>query len=114
VSPPLHAHYDPSWLKVLGQYVLTRRHPEYWLGLEVFLQEQRHAVTNMIKPSRSCSAAARCSSLGRWKKRITSPAVPGPRAGAARRLRREVARHRVDPPLHAFILDHHAADHLGA
>ena len=41
-------HYDPSWLKVLEQHVLASKHPEYWLGLEVFLQAQRDAVTNMI------------------------------------------------------------------
>jgi hypothetical protein len=44
----IFAHYDPAWLKVLEQHVLASKHPEYWLGLEVFLQAQRDAVTNMI------------------------------------------------------------------
>jgi propane monooxygenase small subunit len=40
--------FDPSWLKVLEQHVLASKHPEYWLGMEVFLQAQRDAMTNMI------------------------------------------------------------------
>jgi propane monooxygenase small subunit len=40
--------FDPSWAKVLERHVLASKHPEYWLGMEVFLQAQRDAVTNMI------------------------------------------------------------------
>ena len=48
---------DPTWLKVIARHVLASKHPEYWLGMEVFLMAQRDAMTNMINNELATNAA---------------------------------------------------------
>lgn len=48
---------DPTWLKVIERHLLASKHPEYWLGMEVFLVAQRDAMTNMINNELATNAA---------------------------------------------------------
>lgn len=44
----VYARWDKSWVNVLQTHVSASMHPEYGLGMYVFLQANRDAMTNMI------------------------------------------------------------------
>jgi len=47
-SQNVFANWDPSWVKCVETHVSAWMHPEYWLGMHVFVPAQRDAPTNMI------------------------------------------------------------------
>ncbi|MDQ6660587.1 MAG: aromatic/alkene monooxygenase hydroxylase subunit beta [Chloroflexota bacterium] len=47
-SQNVFATWDESWIKALATHVSTVMHPEYGLGMHVFVPAQRDAMSNMI------------------------------------------------------------------
>jgi propane 2-monooxygenase small subunit len=53
----VYSRWDPSWVKCVEKHVGAAMHPEFGLGMHVFVPAQRDGTTNMINNTMSFNAA---------------------------------------------------------